>query len=63
MSKDDKNPHGIIKLIGKPKQWREKASIILIQLWEDNNRIKVMQKSIVALLVFVIGLLLKLIFF
>ena len=58
-----KNPHDIITLIGKPKPWREKASIILIRLWENDERFKTRQKGIYALLVAVIGLLLKLIFF
>lgn len=58
-----KNPHDIITLIGKPKPWREKASIILIRLWEDNERMKLHQKGIMALLVAVLGLLAKLVFF
>jgi len=57
---DDDNPHEIIKLIGKPKKWREKASIILIRLWENDDRIKIQQKGIIALLVGVIGLLVSL---
>ena len=60
---DKDNPHDIIKLIGKPKEWREKASIILIRLWEDNERIKWMQRGELTLLLFVVSLLLKLIFF
>ena len=61
MRKD--NPHELIEFISKPKQWREKASIILIRLYENDERSKLERKGIFALLVFVIGLLLKLIFF
>lgn len=60
---DKDNPHEIIKLIGKPKPWREKASIILIRLWENDEKSKTRQKGIYALLGTVIVLLLKLIFF
>ena len=63
MNEENKNPHDIIQLIGKPKMWREKASIILIKLWEDNNRQKLKLNGVLALsiliLTAIIGLALK----
>lgn len=63
---DKDNPHEIIELIGKPKQWREKASIILIKLWENDERNKQRQAAILTLLTaeltLVGALLVKLIF-
>lgn len=55
MNKD--NPHEIIELIGKPKQWREKASIILIKLWENDERNKQRQAAILGLLTAELSLL------
>jgi len=59
----DENPHDIIKYIGKPKQWRERASIILIKLWQNDRRQEWMMRGLFMLNVFVAGLLLKQIFF
>lgn len=63
MREDSRNPHEIIELIGKPKQWREKASIILIKLWEDNERQKLKLNGVLALCIIIlttiIGLALK----
>jgi hypothetical protein len=59
---DDENPHDIIKYIGKPKQWRERASIILIKLWEDRRYNKWLISALFALDVFVAALLLQQIF-
>gem|GEM_PF-5589433 len=59
---EEKNPHDIIELIGKPKPWRQRASIILIQLWEDRRYTKWLLASLFTLDVFIIGLLLKIVF-
>ncbi len=59
---DDKNPHEIIQLIGKPKQWREKASIILIKLWEDNERQKLKLNGVLALCVIILTAIIGLVF-
>ena len=63
MNEESDNPHNIIKLIGKPKQWREKASIILIKLSEDNKHQKLKLNGVLALsiiiLTAIIGLALK----
>jgi len=59
---DDKNPHEIIQLIGKPKAWREKASIILIKLWEDNERQKLKLNGVLALCLIILTAILGLVF-
>jgi len=62
MNEDNKNPHDIIQLIGKPKRWRMKASIILIKLWEDNERQKLKLNGVLALCILILTAIIGLVF-
>ena len=44
------NPHDLIKLIDKPKKWREGASIILIEIYDKLDRQAWRENAIIGLL-------------
>ena len=45
------NPHDLIKLIDKPKRWREGASIVLIEIYDKLDRQAWREKAIIGLLI------------
>jgi len=45
------NPHDLIELIDKPKKWRARASIVLIDTYDSVQRQKWREAAILALLV------------
>ena len=48
------NPHDLILLIGKPKQWREGASIVLIEIYDKLDRQAWREKAIIGLMLMLI---------